>query len=74
MCQFVRDSTPPEATIVFQKPRLAGLLTGRHFVAYHQPRDRDELWDYFRSVHVSYILLSNEFASDQQYLHPMLVS
>lgn len=53
--EHVRRHTEPDAVIVFRKPRVLALYTGRSSAIYHQAGD-SELLAYFRRIGADYVL------------------
>lgn len=61
---FVRRGTPEDAVIVFRKPRVLALYTGRRVSAYHETRNDDELWAYMRKIGASYLVVNRRPPED----------
>jgi hypothetical protein len=57
---YVRRQTPPDAVILFQKPRAMALLSGRRSSALHVPSDDEDLWRYLRTVHATYAVADRD--------------
>lgn len=55
--RFLREETPPNSVMVFVKPRILALFSGRRSLANHQPRDPEELESYFNSVGVTHVVV-----------------
>jgi hypothetical protein len=70
--EYIRAHTAPDAVIVFRKPRLLALMTSRHVAAYHQGAEPAELIKFFSDISTRYVLISKHFASDIQYMQPLL--
>ncbi len=58
--EFVRHRTPPDAVVLFQKPRAMALLTGRRCSALHVPRDDEDLWRYLQTIGASYAVADRD--------------
>jgi len=48
--EYLRNTTGPGDVIVFIKPRALALFTGRRASVYHLAEDDRTLWDYFRKI------------------------
>ncbi len=70
----LRQTTSPNAAIVFSKPRLLALVTGRRSGAYHHTGTATELLAYFRQIDAEFVLINREFEDDARYLEPLLQS
>ena len=68
MCNFLTANTSRDSVVVFSKPRLLGLLTGRRASAYRDAAPTSELTGYLGRIKASYILQYDGFESDRQYL------
>ncbi|MDX1394791.1 MAG: glycosyltransferase family 39 protein [Gemmatimonadota bacterium] len=64
---FLRE-TPEDAVVVFAKPRVLSLMTGRRAVANHQPDADEELLAFFRDVGATYVVLGPEELGRREYL------
>jgi hypothetical protein len=60
LIDYVRRQTPPDAVILFQKPRAMALLTGRRSSALHMPRDDEEAWHYLRRIGATYVVADRD--------------
>jgi hypothetical protein len=67
-CDYIRTQTSPESVIIFAKPRLLALLTGRHSSPYHQPSDDRDLLTYFSRISATHILVARDLERDVTYL------
>jgi hypothetical protein len=67
-CQFVRDKTPQDSVILFSKPRLLALLTGRKSAAY--PLQAAEIIGYGRKINAAYVIAGDPFENDRRILAP----
>lgn len=54
---YLRSQTSENDVIIFIKPRAMALLTARRSSAYHMPDDDGELWDYFRRIGASHVVV-----------------
>src|SRR5262249_13065764 len=70
--EYIRAHTAPEAVIVFTNPRLLALLTRHGVAAYHQGAEPAELIKFFSDISARYVLINKHFASDIQYMQPLL--
>jgi hypothetical protein len=68
--EYVRGRTGENDTFVFRKPRALALFTGRNASAWHQPPDDQNLWDYFRKINATYLVLgpAGIEPEDQEYI------
>ena len=53
---YVEHHTDDDDVIVFVKPRVMALLTGRPSTTFHTPDDDRELWRYFRQVDATHLV------------------
>jgi hypothetical protein len=67
-CDYIRTQTSPESVIIFAKPRLLALLTGRHASPYHQPPDDRDLLTYFSRISATHILVARDLERDVAYM------
>jgi hypothetical protein len=67
---YVREKTGVHDTFVFRKPRALTLFTGRSASAWHKPADDQALWDYFRKINATFLVLGpgGIEQEDQEYL------
>jgi len=72
MCSWVRNNTTPQDRIIFNKARALSLFTDRSASPYHQPLGKDDLWEYFRSQKISYVVSGSVFDKDRSVLTPVL--
>ncbi len=54
---FVSRKTPDDAVMIFVKPRVIALLGSRSASAYHTPADDAALWDYFRRIGATHLVV-----------------
>ena len=73
ICDDIRGQTAAGSVIIFDRPRLLALVTGRNVSAYHEPTDDRELWSYFSGISANYALIDREFPDDRSYLEPILL-
>ena len=70
--QYIQAHTLPTDRVIFRKPRLLSLLTGRAAATYDENSDTGELWKLARSIGASYLIQADvpqeEFISDRTYL------
>jgi hypothetical protein len=68
--EYVKGGTSKNDTFVFRKPRALALFTGRNASAWHQPADDQNLWDYFRKINATFLVLgpSGIEPGDQEYI------
>jgi hypothetical protein len=64
---FLRE-TPEDAVLVFAKPRVLSLMTGRRAVANHQPEADDDLLEYLEEVGATFVVLGPEALGRRVYL------
>jgi hypothetical protein len=54
---YVRSETAEDDVMIFIKPRVMSLLASRRTSAYHMPADDAELWDYFRRIGATHLVV-----------------
>jgi len=64
---FLRE-TPDDAVLVFTKPRVLSLMTGRRAVANHQPAADADLLEYLGEVGATFVILGPEELGRRAYL------
>jgi len=74
MCTYVKAHTAPEATFIFEKPRLVSLLTSRRAAGYQDAIDPAQMWDYGHQIGATYWMLSRTSRRDRLYLRPFVTS
>jgi hypothetical protein len=61
LCDYVKSHTAPSDVILFRKPRLLALLTGRPSSVYTMHLDRPtepaEIWNWARKIHAQYLII-----------------
>ena len=57
---FLREKTDKKDVLIFRKPRVLSLYTGRRASVYHrfEPSDDRELWNYFDKIRATHLLTS----------------
>jgi len=60
MFDFVRKQTPQDSIIIFWRPRILALYTGRKSSSYHDVQSIDQLWDYFKSIGSTHMIVQHE--------------
>jgi len=73
MFQYVSDHTPPDAVVVFAKPRAMTLFTRRRSAAPHVPERDEQLLDYLRGIRASYLVVVNSDDTLGRAANPRLV-
>jgi hypothetical protein len=73
VCRFVRDKTPQEAVLLFSKPRLLALLTGRKSAVYPLGT-ADEIIRYARQIGAEYVIVGDPFENDRRILLPTVTA
>jgi hypothetical protein len=58
--EFLRTTTPADSLIVFRKPRILALYTGRDSVRYHTGINNPDLWDYLVTIGATHVVVGNE--------------
>jgi hypothetical protein len=68
--EYVKKETGEGDVFIFRKPRALVLFTGRSASVWHQPPNDQELWDYFRRIKATYLVLgpSSLEPDDQAFL------
>jgi 4-amino-4-deoxy-L-arabinose transferase-like glycosyltransferase len=60
--QHIREQTPPQAVVLFSKPRALALFTGRRSSPAQEPPATDrELWDHLRRIRATHFVVSQPF-------------
>jgi hypothetical protein len=73
VCRFVRDNTPQDAVILFSKPRLLALFTGRKSAVYPLGTAA-EIIGYGRRIGARYVILGDPFENDRRILAPAVTT
>jgi len=69
VCQFVREKTPRDAVLLFSKPRLLALLTGRKSAVYPLGTAA-EIVGYGWQIRAEYVIVGDVFENDSRILLP----
>ncbi len=72
MFGYLREKTSPDATVVFTKPRVLALFSGRSATAYPLSQDDEFVLKYFKDVGVDYVIADLNSEDDTQYLIPII--
>ncbi|MBX7168695.1 MAG: hypothetical protein K1X74_20330 [Pirellulales bacterium] len=54
----VRGHTPADAVVVFLKPRAMALFTGRKSTVWNFAEHDQQLWDYWKSIHATHVVVA----------------
>ncbi len=65
---FIREHTEKEDVFIFRKPRVLAFFTDRKASVYHPAHPYLELIRYMRSIDADYVVLSDFFLEDVDYL------
>ncbi|MGH9837768.1 MAG: hypothetical protein ACREEM_03180 [Blastocatellia bacterium] len=57
---YVKRETGENEVVIFGKPRALSLFTGRAAAIWHYSTEDGELWDFFRKVNASYLVVGPE--------------
>jgi len=61
LCDYVKSHTAPSDVVLFRKPRLLALLTGRPSSVYTMHLDRPtepaEIWNWAQKIHAQYLII-----------------
>ena len=68
LCQAVRQRTTPQDVLIYFRARALALYTSRTASAYNYQGTDDELWQYARNVHATYLITTNAFDEDHGFL------
>lgn len=72
VAQFVREATPPDATIIFSKPRLLALVSNRKSAVYPLTGGVDDVIRYCRQIGAAYVIVGDAFENDRRVLLPAI--
>ncbi len=61
---YVKNETGQNDVFIFRKPRALALFTGRRASAAHQPEDDQALWNYFRQINATHLVLGPNHVED----------
>ena len=70
--RFVREHTPPDAVVLFQKPRALALLTDRRGGYGAVSTGEEGLWAALRHLHATYLIVTHGKHGDSGYLLPVI--
>lgn len=70
--EYIKRNTEERDVFIFRRPRVLSLFTGRDASVYHQAQNDKELWDYFREINASYIIVGKIFGEDEYFLRPFV--
>jgi 4-amino-4-deoxy-L-arabinose transferase-like glycosyltransferase len=68
LCQAVREQTTPQDVLIYFRARALALYTSRAASAYNHQGTNEELWQYSRTVHATYLITTNAFDEDHGFL------
>ena len=71
LLDYLKRESPPEAVVIFAKPRLLALWTDRKASVYHEAPD-EELLGYFDRIGAEYAITAKGFTEDQARFRPFL--
>lgn len=54
---YVQREIGQDEVVIFSKPRALSLFTGRAAATWHYAREDSELWDFFRQINASYLIV-----------------
>ena len=66
--EFVRQHTEPSDVIVFIKPRVLALMSGRRSTAYHYGAGDEHLWQYIEQIEATHLIRARWSGADRQWL------
>lgn len=70
--RYVGTELPPDAVVVFRKPRALALFTGRRATMYHPPERGRDLWAWLREAGVTHVVTGRNFDLDREVLIPFV--
>ncbi|HKV61590.1 MAG TPA: hypothetical protein VJO16_06740, partial [Candidatus Acidoferrum sp.] len=68
LCQAVRERTTSQDILIYFRARALALYTSRTASAYNYQGTDQELWQYARNVHATYLITTNAFDEDHGFL------
>jgi hypothetical protein len=75
-CQYLQQHAAPSDIVIFRKPRLLALLTGRQSAIYTTTGDPKVIRAFVHTIHARYIVLASvsheDFSSDADHLAPFI--
>jgi len=75
MFDFIGQHTIKDSIIIFRKPRVLALFTGRKSSAYHVTEEPDRLWRYIRKIGATHIVVKHrgkDFPNDVKTLSKLV--
>ena len=60
VCRYISSNTPPDAVMVFRKPRLLALMTGHPTAV----AANDDIEAYLRKIHAEYVVTADNIADE----------
>lgn len=61
LCDYIKSHTEPSDVVLFRKPRLLAMLTGRRSSVYtihlDRPTEPVEIWTYAATIHARYLII-----------------
>lgn len=66
MFNYVRQNTPADSVIIFEKPRALGLLAQRKSSIWPVTNDPERIWSYLRQIGATYAVLAKEVVPSAQ--------
>lgn len=58
--EYVRQEIGENEVVIFRKPRVLSLFTGRAAAVWHNSTEDEELWNFFRQINASYLIVGPE--------------
>ncbi len=68
LCDDVRRTTKPDDIFIYYRARALSLYARRPASSYNQHGTQAEFWEYARSIHAKYLITTNAFNEDGQFL------
>ena len=68
LCQAVSERTASDDVLIYYRARALSLYTGRTASAYNDRGTEQELQQYARNIHASYLITTNAFDADHGFL------
>jgi len=66
--EYIKRNTGDRDVFIFSKPIELSLFTGRSASAGHQTQNDKELWNYFRKINATYIIVGKIFGADEYFI------
>ena len=54
---YIKENTSEEDIVIFRKPRVLSLFTGRSSSVYHEAQDDKELWNYIKEINATHLIV-----------------